>query len=77
MLGWEIVFEDSAKKTERMKVPGGWLVLTSTFLPPTDLHKPVPPIAQTFLPDPKHNWQSKYWREYGEPPPLDNEPVQD
>lgn len=49
---WEIIHEeDVSQTTERLKVLGGWLVLT---IVPRYKNEAV---FQIFLPDPEHQWK--------------------
>lgn len=50
---WEVVIQEGVLfRTERLKVPGGWLVRTSHFN--WSLWRPV---TMTFMPDPTYVWQ--------------------
>lgn len=51
MLAWEpIVQESNGRWTDRLNVPGGWIVRT------VDASKCPASIAQTFVADEDHTW---------------------
>jgi len=58
MVEWEIINENSTDKTQRMKVPGGWIVQTiSCVVGWTDNSNPA--IGMVFVPNPEGDWDPK------------------